>query len=75
MTGVFQFPTLLVIYCTIFAEQCCQMGSFPAQLGYFFRCTAGNFLLLRVAALFGRVLSKCMRYFGLFLRKIFYPRV
>jgi len=25
------------------------LGGFPAQLGCFFRCVAGNFLLLRVA--------------------------
>jgi len=31
------------------AQQCCQLDGFPAQLGCFFRCVGGNFLLLRVA--------------------------
>jgi len=30
-------------------HQCCQLGGFPAQLGWFLRSVAGFFLLLRVA--------------------------
>jgi len=48
----------------------CPLGGFLVQLGCFFRCVARNYLLLRVA-FFGLVLSKCMQFFGLFLRKIF----
>jgi len=49
-------------------EQCCQLDGFPAQLGWLFRCVAGFFLLLRFC---GLVLWKCMRFYGLFFRKIF----
>ena len=53
-------------YLTDIAIQCCQLGGFPSQLGCFFRWVAGNILLLRVAV-FLQVLSKFMRFFGLFL--------
>jgi len=29
--------------------QCCRLGGFPAQLGCFFRCVVGFFLLLWIA--------------------------
>jgi len=43
---------------------------FPHSWAVFFPCVAGFFLLLRVAV-FGLVLSKCMRFFGKFFRQIF----
>ena len=46
------------------------VGQFSRKIGLFFRCVAGNFLLL-VVAFFGLVLSKFMRFFGLFLLNIF----
>jgi len=51
-------------------NQCCQLGGFPAQLGCFFRCVAGFFLLLRVA-FFWASLIRMHAVFGLFFPKIF----
>ena len=50
--------------------QCCQLGGFPAQLGWFCCCVAGFFLLLRVAVVWASF-SEMHAVFGLFFRKIF----
>ena len=47
-------------------NQCCQLDGFPAQLGCFFRCVAGNFLLLRIAVYWVSFI-KVHGFLGLFL--------
>ena len=53
----------VVLYCEVLPAV-----RFSRTIGLFFYCIVGYFLLLRF---FRLVLSKCMRFFQLFLRNIF----
>jgi len=46
--------------------QCCQLGGFLAQMGCFFRCVAGNFLLLRVAVVWASFIKVCAVFWAIF---------
>jgi len=59
------------LYTTCYCVAVLPVGRFSRTIGLLSRCVAGNSLLLRVAFFFGLVLSKFMRFFGLFLLNVF----